>query len=103
MSDPVSTARSARENLRQGLAALQAPGVPPSVTEAAEPVAQAMGALHQIEASGGAGLAQHAPVAREAVRRALGELQGRPSEVPAVSEAPEAGAGSLRLAPSPPT
>ncbi|HEY6728860.1 MAG TPA: PilZ domain-containing protein [Polyangiaceae bacterium] len=93
----MSTARSARENLRQGLAALQAPGVPPGVTQAAEPVAQAMGALHQIEASGGAGLAQHAPVALEAVRRALGMLQGQPSAVPAVSQALEAVAGSLSL------
>jgi len=97
MSDPVSTARSARENLRQGLAALQAPGVPLVVTQAAEPVAQAMGALHQIEASGGAGLAQHAPVALEAVRRALGLLQGQPPAVPAVSQALEAVAGSLAL------
>src|SRR5690606_23255189 len=97
MSDPVSVARSARENLRQGLAALQAPGVPASVMQAAEPVAQAMGALHQIEASSGSALQQQAPVALEAVRRALGVLQGQPTGVPAVDQALEAVAGSLSL------
>jgi len=97
MSDPVNAARGARENLRQGLAALQAPGVPENITQAAEPVAQAMGALHQIEASGGTAVGQHAPVALEAVRRALGMLQAYPTNVPAVQQALEAVAGSLTL------
>ena len=51
MSDPVSAARAARENLARGLGALQSPGVPPQFMSVAEPVAHAMSALHRIEAS----------------------------------------------------
>ncbi|MGE3668751.1 MAG: hypothetical protein AB7K71_03800 [Polyangiaceae bacterium] len=97
MSDPVSGARSARENLAQGLAALQAPGVPPHLMNVAEPIAKAMSALHQIEASGGAAAPQHAPVALEAVRGALAQLQAADGVHPAVSQAMEAVASSLGL------
>ncbi|MCB9588090.1 MAG: PilZ domain-containing protein [Polyangiaceae bacterium] len=97
MSDPVSGARSARENLAQGLAALQAPGVPPHLMNVAEPIAKAMSALHQIEASGGAAAPQHAPVALEAVRGALAQLQGADGVHPAVTQAMEAVASSLGL------
>jgi hypothetical protein len=65
--------------------------------EVAEPVAQAMGALHQIESSGGAALAQQAPIALDAVRRALASLQAQPQTAPAVNQAIEAVAGSLGL------
>ena len=45
MSDPVTTSRSARESLARGLAALQTdPNLPASITNIAEPIAQAMGA-----------------------------------------------------------
>ncbi|MEZ4370711.1 MAG: PilZ domain-containing protein [Polyangiaceae bacterium] len=97
MSDPVSGARSARENLAQGLAALQAPGVPPHLMNVAEPIAKAMSALHQIEASGGAAAPQHAPVALEAVRGALAQLQAADGVHPAVTQAMEAVASSLGL------
>ena len=53
MSDPVSAARAARENLARALGALQSPGVPPQLMSVAEPVAHAMSALHRIEASHG--------------------------------------------------
>jgi hypothetical protein len=56
-----------------------------------------MGALHQIEASQGAALAQQAPIALDAARRALGLLQAQPASVPAVTQAMEAIAGSLSL------
>lgn len=97
MSDPVSMARSARERLAQGLAALQSPGVPTGLLGVAEPVAQAMSALHQIEASQGAARAQSAPRALDGVRRALGALQGDASGHPAVAQAAEAVASSLGL------
>jgi hypothetical protein len=63
----------------------------------AEPVSNAMGALFQIEKSGGASAATSGPVALEAVRRALGMLQQQPSNHPAVQLALEAVAGSLGL------
>jgi hypothetical protein len=97
MSDPVTMARSARERLAQGLAALQSPGVPTGLLGVAEPVAQAMSALHQIETSQGAARAQSAPRALDGVRRALGALQGDASGHPAVAQAAEAVASSLGL------
>jgi hypothetical protein len=61
----------------------------------AEPVAQAMSALHQIEASHGAARGHAAPQALDAVRRALSSLQADQSQHPAVGQAIEAVAGSL--------
>jgi PilZ domain len=95
MSDPVMMARSARERLAQGLQALQQPGVPAALLNVAEPVAQAMSALHQIEASHGAARPHAAPQALDAVRRALSSLQSDQSQHPAVAQAVEAVAGSL--------
>jgi len=63
----------------------------------AEPISNAMGALFQIEKSGGAAAAAHAPAALDATRRALGLLQQQPSNHPAVQQALEAVAGSLGL------
>ncbi|HEX7666239.1 MAG TPA: hypothetical protein VF407_17055, partial [Polyangiaceae bacterium] len=98
MSDPASTARSARENLSKGLNALQTdPNLPPQLMELASPIAQAMGALHQIEKSNGAALMPHANVALEHVRAALAALQAAPQNLPAVGSAMEAVAGSLSL------
>src|SRR5690349_13997547 len=51
--DVVTLARTARENLARGLGALQAPGVPPQLMQAAEPIAQAMSGLHRIETTRG--------------------------------------------------
>lgn len=96
MSDPVSAARTARENLARGLGALQAPGVPPSTASVAEPIAQAMGALHRIESTQGAAVAEAGPAALDAARRALALLQAQPPH-PAVDQAMEAIAGSLSL------
>ncbi len=97
MTDPVSAARGAREKLAQGLAALQSPGVPPNLMDVAEPVAQAMSALHQIESTGGGTIATNAPAALDAVRRALAMLQTHPGGHPAVEQAIEAVASSLGL------
>jgi hypothetical protein len=97
MTDPATAARSARENLARGLAVLQAPGIPPQIMDVAEPVAQAMGALHRIESSGGAATRDQAPIALDAVRRALAMLQSAAGQHPAVDQATEAVAGSLGL------
>jgi hypothetical protein len=98
MSDPVSAAKSAREALARALGAIQSdPKVPPQLMGIAEPISNAMGALFQIEKSGGAAAAAHAPAALEATRRALGLLQQQPSNHPAVQQALEAVAGSLGL------
>ena len=98
MSDPVSTAKTARESLARALGALQSdPGVPAALMAAAEPVSQAMGALFQIERSGGAAVTTHGPIALDAVRRALGLLQSQPQTHPAVTAALEGVAGSLGL------
>ena len=97
MTDPVSAARTARENLAKGLGALQSPGVPPQVSEVAEPIAQAMSSLHQIESSQGAALSAQAPSALDAVRRALSMLQQAGGGHPAINQATESVAGSLSL------
>lgn len=98
MSDAVTTAKAARESLARALGALQSdPGVPPQLMAVSDPVAQAMGALFQIERSGGAVVGQQAPAALDAVRRALAMLQAQPSNHPAVATALEAVAGSLGL------
>lgn len=96
MSDPVTTSRTARESLARGLNALQAdPSVPPHLVELAAPIAQAMGALHQIERS--SQLVPHAEVALTHVRGALAKLQAQPPNHPAVAAALEAVASSLSL------
>ena len=97
MSDPVSLARAARENLARGLAALQSPAVPPQVMAVAEPIASAMSALHRVEASHGAASHEAGPAALNAARHALALLQQQPQGYPAVDQALEAIAGSLNL------
>ena len=83
MSDPVSAAKSARESLARALSAIQSDAaVPPHVMAVAEPISNAMGALFQIERSGGAAASTRGPVALEAVRRALGLLQQHPRTIP---------------------
>lgn len=96
MTDPISTSKSARESLARGLNALQAdPSVPPQLVELAAPIAQAMGALHQIERT--QQLAPHADVALNHVRGALAQLQAANSSHVAVNQALEAVATSLSL------
>jgi len=98
VSDAITTARSARESLARGLNALQSdPNVPPALLELAAPIAQSMGALHQIERSGGAQLQPHADLALNNVRTALQALQAHPPSHPAVAKAMEAVASSLGL------
>jgi len=97
MSDPVSAARAARENLARGLGALQSPGVPPQLMSVAEPVAHAMSALHRIEASHGAAAGEAGTAALAATRQALATLQQSAGQHPAVDHALEAIAGSLGL------
>jgi hypothetical protein len=98
MSDPVSAAKSARESLARALGAIQSdPSVPQPLMAIAEPISNAMGALFQVERSGGAAASTSGPVALDAVRRALGLLQQQPSNVPAVQIALESVAGSLGL------
>jgi uncharacterized protein (TIGR02266 family) len=92
----VYSAKSAREELAKGLSALQGDAqVPPQLLELAAPIAQSMGALHQIERSGGAELKPHADVALSNVRAALAQLQAQPPSHPAVARAMEAVASSL--------
>jgi hypothetical protein len=94
--DVVTLARTARENLARGLGALQSPGVPEELLKAAEPVAQAMNALHRIESSRG-GPGSDAAGALVQVRRALSELQAAPVRHVAIDQATEAIAGALSL------
>jgi len=98
VSDTVTTARTAREALSRGLSALQSdPNVPEHLRELAAPIAQAMGALHSIERSGGTQLVPNADVALNNVRAALGHLQAQPGGHPAVLAAMESVAASLGL------
>jgi len=73
------------------------PNVPPQLLDLAAPIAQAMGALHQIERSNATQLVPHAEVALGNVRSALSGLQAQPADHPAVAAALEAVAGSLGL------
>jgi Tfp pilus assembly protein PilZ len=94
--DAVTLARIARESLARGLNALQAdPNVPPHLLELAAPIAQAMGALHQIERSGGTQLAPNAPTALAFLQTAVAELQAQPPQYAAVATALEAVAAAL--------
>ena len=96
MPDAVTLARTARESLAQGLNALQAdPRVPPHLVELAAPIAQAMGALHRIEAGRGADIAPNAQAALTSVQTALSALQAQPPTHEAVVRAMEAVAGAL--------
>jgi len=96
VNDPLTTSKSAREALARGLNALQAdPSVPAHLVELAAPIAQAMGALHQLERS--RELAPHADVALNHVRGALAQLQAQQTNHPAVTQALEAVATSLSL------
>jgi len=97
VTDIASTARTARESLAKGLSALQSdPNIPPPLLELAGTIAQAMGALHQIERNNGA-LVPHASNALNGVRTALSALQAQPATHPAVAQAMEAVAGALGL------
>lgn len=96
MSDVVGQARTARERLASGLAALQAPDVPARLMDVAAPVAQAMAVLHNIETTRGAALGR-APEAVRFLRTALAELQAQPPQVPAVAQAVASVAGSLSV------
>jgi hypothetical protein len=96
VSDAVTLARVARESLARGLNALQAdPNVPQHLLDLAAPIAQAMGALHQIERSGGAQVSPHAETALSNVQSALMALQAQPPQHAAVAAALEAVAGAL--------
>jgi hypothetical protein len=97
MSDPVSLARAARENLARGLGALQSPTVPPHVMAVAEPIAAAMSALHRVEASHGQARAEAGPAALASARHALAMLQQHQPGFAPIDQALEAIAGSLSL------
>ncbi len=97
MSDPVTAARAARENLARALAGLQMPGVPPQLMAVAEPVAHAMSALHRIEASHGAAVGEAGPAALAAARQALSILQAGAGQHQAVDQALEVIASSLSM------
>ena len=96
VTDPLSTSKAARESLSRGLNALQAdPSVPPALVELAAPIAQAMGALHQIERT--QQLAPHADLALNNIRGALAQLQAAQTSHPAVTNALDAVATALSL------
>src|SRR4051812_31192212 len=95
MTDLLATARAARENLSQGLAALQDPNVPQELMHVAQPIAKAMSALHRIESSKGSSLTEAGPEALAATREALASLQNYALPHPAVDRALNAVAGSL--------
>jgi len=63
----------------------------------AEPIANAMSALHRVEASQGAARYEAGPAALNASRHALALLQQQPPGFPAIDQALEAIAGSLNL------
>ena len=99
MSDPVAAAKSAREALSRALNAIQSdPSVPPHIRIDSRPRAHsshAMGALFQVNVRASCG--RSGPVALDAVRKALAQLQQQRSQHPTVAIAVEAVAGSLGL------
>ncbi|PIE06302.1 MAG: hypothetical protein CSA75_00275, partial [Sorangium cellulosum] len=98
MSEIVSNARSARESLAKGLNLLQAnPNAPPDYLAAAEPIAEAMGALHRIESGGADALKPCADQALASVRNALSILQAKAASDPQIMQTMEAVASSLGM------
>jgi Tfp pilus assembly protein PilZ len=96
VSDVVTLARNARESLARGLNALQGdPNTPRQLLDLAAPIAQAMGALHQIERSGGTQLGPAVQSALANLQSALAQLQAQPPKHPAVATALESVAGAL--------
>jgi len=95
MSDPQELAKAARIILSEALQALQSsPNVPAQLLAMAEPIARAMGILHEIEASGGTRL-EGREHALASVRGVLDALQAVDVNHPAVDRATEAVASSL--------
>lgn len=97
MNEVITAARAAREQLSSALAALQAPEAANLMDTVTGPVATAMGALHEIEASEGVALPICGLEALVAVRRALAALQAVPSDHPAAGGVTASVAGSLGL------
>lgn len=96
MSEALNTARTARDALARALNALQAdPNAPKALMDLAAPIAQAMGALMNVERTGE--VMPHADLALNNVRTSLQSLQQQPSTHPAVAQAMEAVASSLGL------
>jgi uncharacterized protein (TIGR02266 family) len=96
VSDVMTTSKTAREALARALNALQAdPNIPPQLMDLAAPIAQAMGALLNVERTGQ--VMPHADVALSNVRTSLQSLQQQSSSHPAVGQAMEAVASSLGL------
>lgn len=93
--DVQTLARTARENLARGLAALQSPGLPAQVGQTAEPIAAAMSSLLQVEKTNGVGAVESAHAALAYVRHALAQLQTAGVVHAAIDQAMEAIAGSL--------
>jgi uncharacterized protein (TIGR02266 family) len=92
----MTTSKTAREALARALNALQAdPNIPPQLLDLAAPIAQAMGALLNVEKTGQ--VMPHADVALNNVRTSLQSLQQQSSTHPAVGQAMEAVASSLGL------
>jgi hypothetical protein len=74
MSEPVRLAKLAREHLASALNTLQSEdNIPDELMDTADPIAEAMSALHRIERSGGAEL-EGREVALRKVRAALDSL-----------------------------
>lgn len=96
MSEVIEQTREAREKLAAALSILQSPEAGSLIDSVAEPVAKAMGALHQIESSQGDKLADAAPLALDSVRAALAALQ-QAGDNAAGDKAMEHIAGSLGL------
>ncbi len=97
MSDPISQAKTARQNLAQGLSALQSPGVPEQLRSGGGRGAEARSPSPGFAFSQG-GAPGKPPAALAAVRRALSLLQGHAGlEHPAVNQATEAIAGALGM------
>ncbi len=97
MTDLVTTARTARERLSVGLNALQSPSAPEALQAAAEPIAQAMSSLLQIERTGAVPINRGGPNVLDLVRSALAKLQSLNIDHPSLFQAMEAVAGSLGL------
>lgn len=76
MSDIVRNAKNARESLAQGLGSLQGDSALPAEVQAlAEPIAKAMGSLHDLEQAQGEDVRSKAEMSLLLVREALGQMQ----------------------------
>jgi hypothetical protein len=97
MSDVHQIIHQARGHVMQGVATLQTPGVPPELSESAQPLSQVAGLLEQLQSGAQLNAAASYPVVLSTLQRALHALQWSNHQHPLREAAIDHVAGALGL------